>query len=187
MEVKKTSATEIAIKWGAIYVITSIVITYIIQFLNLDPDSSIKWFAMLPFVAFMFLAQKEFKDNNGGYITFGEGFKVGFLFAILSGVVLAIFTYLYYSVLSPQMLEKLLSSAEAKLAEKGTLSQEQIDQAMGFTRKLLNPVGMAIIAVIFSAISGVVVSLIGAAIVKKERSAFDVPDYADQKPTDPTV
>jgi len=187
METKKVSPVEIAIKWGAIYAITSVVIIYIFQYLNVDPDSQLKWVGLLPFVAFTFLAQKEFKDANGGFITFGEGFKVGFLVAILSSIVIAIFTYFYYSMLSPEMLDKLLASSEAKLAAKGNMSQDQIDQGMVFVRKFVTPPMLAISVVIFTAISGAIVSLIGAAIFKKERSPFDVADYQDQKPLDPTV
>ncbi|MDN3546804.1 DUF4199 domain-containing protein [Mucilaginibacter aquaedulcis] len=185
MESKKVTPISLAIKWGLIYVVTSIVITYIIQFLNLDPDSPVKWLGMVPFIAFMFLTQKELRDNNGGYITFGEAFKVGFLYSILSGIVLVVFTYLYFAVLSPEMLEKILASTEAKLAAKG-LSQEQIDQGMTFTRKFVGPKSIAIGALVSSIIMGVIVSLIGAAIFKKERSPFDVVSTSDQT-SEPTV
>ncbi|NHA07330.1 DUF4199 domain-containing protein [Mucilaginibacter sp. HC2] len=185
MEIQKTSPMPVIIKWGAIYVIASIVLTYIIQFMNVDPDSPIKWLSTLLFIGFMFLTQKEYRDVNGGYLTFGEGFKAGFLFAILSGIVLAVFTYLYFSVLSPEMLEKIVASTEAKMASKG-LSQEQVDQAMSFTKKLLSPAGVTISALISAAIMGAIIALIGAAIFKKDRPPVLISDN-DGDSFEPTV
>jgi uncharacterized membrane protein YagU involved in acid resistance len=117
-------------------------------------------------------------------MNFGKGFTAGFLFAIISGVLGAIFIYLYFAILSPEMVEKSLGAAQAKLAEKG-LTQDQIDKALGITKKYF-PVFGAIGSIIFSALMGVIVSLIGAAIFKKERSPFDVSDTNDQQ-FEPTV
>ena len=91
METKKVSSSGIAVKWSLIYLVTSIVITYLFQSLNTDPESPVKYISFLPFIAFLFLTQKECRDSLGGYMDFGKGFTVGFLFAIISGVLVAIF------------------------------------------------------------------------------------------------
>lgn len=184
MENKKVSASQPAIKWALIGLVTSIVITYAFQFLNADPNSPIKYLNLIPFVIFLFLAQKEYKDLLGGYMTFGEGFLSGFLYAVFAGVLSAIFTYLYYAILSPEMVDKILAASQSKLAEGG-MSQDQIDKAMDISRKYFAVFG-TLGALFGSAIMGAIVALIGAAIFKKERSAFDVPDTEGQAP-DPTV
>jgi len=184
MEIEKKTSTGIAVKWSLIYLVTTIVLTYISQFLNVDPESPVKYISFLPFIAFLFLTQKEYRDQLGGYMNFGKGFTAGFLFAIISGVMVAVFIYLYFAILSPEMVEKSLSTTQAKLSEKG-LSQDQIDKALDITRKYF-PVFGAIGSVIFSAFIGVIISLIGAAIFKRERSPFDAVNTNDQTP-EPTV
>jgi LytS/YehU family sensor histidine kinase len=57
---------------------------------------------------------------------------------------------------------------------------------MTFTRKFVGPKSIAIGALVSSIIMGVIVSLIGAAIFKKERSPFDVVSTSDQT-SEPTV
>lgn len=185
MEVQKASPSKPAIKWALISLITSIVITYATQFLNVDPTSSVKYFGFIPFIAFLFLTQKEYRDQLGGYITFGEGFTSGFLFSVFAGTLGAIFTYLYFAILSPEMVDKMLVTTQKQLAEKG-LSQEQIDNALNISKKYFAIIG-AVSSVFGAAIMGAVFALIGAAIFKKERSPFDVPDYEEPKPLDPTV
>jgi hypothetical protein len=185
MEVKKASPSAPAIKWALISLVTSIIITYVIQFANLDPNSPVKYIGLIPFFGFLLLTQKEYRDQLGGFMTFGEGFLSGFLYAVFTGILSAIFLYLYYAILSPEMVEKLLSSTQSQLEAKG-MSQEQIDTGMNITRKYFAVIA-AVSGVFFSAIMGVIGALIGAAIFKKERSPFDTPGYDDAKPLDPAV
>jgi hypothetical protein len=183
MENLSANPTKIATKWAAIYLVVSIVITYTFQFLNIDQASSVKYIGYLPFIAFCFLAQKEFKDQLGGYITFGQAFNPGFKYSLFSGLLLAIFIYLYLGVLSPEVLAKSMADQQTALTDKG-MSQEQIDKTIEIGTKY-GPIIGAVFTAISTLIFGCIVSLIGAAILKKERSAYDIID--DEVPSDPTV
>jgi hypothetical protein len=181
MENIAVNPKKIAFKWSLIYLVTSIVITYLFQFMNVDQSSGAKYISYIPFLVYLLLAQKEYKDGLGGYLTFGEGFSTGFLFSIFSGLLLAVFVYIYLSFLSPQIFEQAINTAQDKLTEQGNLSSQQIDTAMQITRKygvILGTVG----AVFGSAIIGAIFALIGAAIFKNPRPPFEADSY-----TDPTV
>jgi len=183
----KVSPSPTAIKWALIGLVTSIIITYAFQFLNVDPNSGLKWINYIPFIGFLLLTQKEYRDKLGGYMTFGEGFLSGFLYSVYLGILTAIFTYLYFAILSPEMVDKILAATEAKMATQG-LSQEQTDQAMGMTRKFLSPGVMAIFGLVGSLFMGAIIALIGAAIFKKERPPFiAADDYIVPTPSDPSV
>ena len=117
----------------------------------------------------------------GGYITFGEAFSTGFKYALYSGIILAVFIYLYLSILSPQVYDKAMDAAQQKLTDQGQLSSEQIDSAMAISRKygiIIGSVG----SIIGYAIIGAIIALIGASIFKTEKPLFDANSY-----TDPTV
>lgn len=172
---------NIVLKWTLISVITSIIITYVFQFANVDQNSGMKYLSYIPFMVYLFLAQKEYKDQLGGYITFGQAFSTGFKYAIFTGIILAIFIYLYLSLLSPQVFEKAMSDAQQKMTDQGQLSSEQIDSAMQISRKYGVILG-AIGSVIGSAIIGAILSLIGAAIFKHEK-----PLFVNDLDRDPTV
>jgi hypothetical protein len=179
MELPKPNPSKVAIKWALINLITGIVLTYAFQYLVPDPNSPIKYLGLIPFIAFLLLAQKEYKEQLGGYLTFGEGFSIGFRFAIFTGLMVGVFTLLYLLVLSPDAMEKIIQQTKDQLEAKGTPS-DQVDKAVSITRSLGPYLGAAG-ALIFDIIIGAIVALIGAAIFKKERSAFD-PD-----PIDPAV
>ncbi|HEY4326072.1 MAG TPA: DUF4199 domain-containing protein [Mucilaginibacter sp.] len=184
MENSLQNPTKIASKWAIIYVVTSIVITYAFQLLNIDQNSAFKFLGYIPFIAFLLLTQKEYRDQLGGYLTFGEGFSAGFRYAVFSGLLLAVFIYIYLAFLSPQVLEQSMTDQQGKMAQQG-LSQEQIDKAMEIGKKY-GPIIGAFGAAVGSAILGAIVALIGAAIFKKERSITDIENESTQY-QDPAV
>ena len=184
MENSTPNPTKVATKWALIYIGTSIVITYIFQFLNIDQNSPAKYVAYVPFIAFLLLTQKEYRDQLGGFLTFGEGFSSGFRYAVFSGLLLAVFIYLYLAILSPQILDQSMAQQQGKFAEQG-MSQEQIDKAMEIGKKY-GPIIGAFGAAIGMTIFGAIIALNGAAIFKKERTIADLENEA-ATPTDPAV
>jgi len=171
MEQLQPNPTKIATKWALIYLVTAIIITYVIQFLNLDPNSPVKYLSYLSFIAFLLLAQKEYKDQLGGYIKFGQAFSAGFRFGLFAGLLFGLFLYIYLAFLSPDMLAKSIDSQRDAMAAKG-LSEEQVEKGIEMAKKygaIFGAFGVAI----WYAILGVILGLIGAAIFKKERSPFD--------------
>jgi len=186
MESVKQSYTKVSFKWALIYLVTSIVITYAFQFLDIDQTTSpLRFLAYIPLIAFLLLAQKEYKDQLGGFMTFGQGFMAGFIYSIFIGIMAAIFTYIYFTFLSPQVWEQVLASSKDKMAENKNMSSEQVDQAMDFTRKYGTIFGAIVIAVV-TPIMGAIIALIGAAIFKKEPTVLDIEKNSDSY-TDPVV
>ncbi|HJP63330.1 MAG TPA: DUF4199 domain-containing protein, partial [Mucilaginibacter sp.] len=175
-----SNSTKVATKWALINVLTGIVLMYVFQFANVGIISPVRYVSYLPFIAFLFLAQKEFKDQLGGYMKFGEGFGVGLRYGIFSGLLLGVFIWLYYSMLSPDMYTKMLEAQREAMEAKG-MSADQVDQGMKFMNKM-GLVFVAFGAAVGSAVVAIILGLIGAAIFKKERSAFD-----QEPPADPAV
>lgn len=183
METKAPNPTAIATKWALFYLGITIVLTYAYDLLNVAADSPIKYISYLPFIGFCFLAQKEYKDQLGGFITFGKAFNPGFRYALFAGFLTAVFLYLYVSLLNPSAMQKIIELQSTKMEAQGQ-SQETIDKAADFMTKYgaaLFGVSTAIGTLIF----GCIVALVGAAILKKERTAFDIPD--EEVTSDPTV
>jgi hypothetical protein len=172
MENVKQSSTNISVKWALIYVVTSIVITYTFQFLNMDQTSAIRYLAYIPFIAFLLLAQREYKQQLGGFMTFGQGFMTGFIYSVIAGVILAVFIYLYLGILSPQVLEQSLAAQHDKYVQSG-LSEDQIAKANEIGLKYGAIFG-AVAVLIMTPIVGAIIALIGSAIFKRERTILDI-------------
>ena len=168
----KPSSTGVALKWAVIYLLISIVITYLFQFLNVDQTGGVKWLGFIPLIVFLFLAQKEYKDQLGGYISYGDAFLPGLFFSLFAGIFGAIFSYLYFAILNPAEFERILTTTQTQMEAKGS-SPDQIEAAIGFMRKggvFLITVGSAVTVIVL----GIIISLITAAILKKERSPLEI-------------
>jgi hypothetical protein len=171
MEQLASTPRKVATKWSLIYILTAIVITYVIEITKMDPNSPVKYLGYIPLIAFLLLAQKELKDQSGGYIKFGDAFMAGFLYGLFAGIMFGIFLYIYLTILSPEVFIRTVDAQRDAMAAKG-LSSEQVDKAIEITKKygaIIGAVGVAI----WYLILGIIISLIGAAIFKKERTAFD--------------
>ena len=173
----KQNSTGIAFKWAIIYVITNIVLTLAFQYLNVDPLSPVKYLVYIPFIAFLFLTQKEYRDTLSSFMTFGEGFLAGLYYSIFSGILLAVFIYIYLTFINPHMMEQTIAAQHDVLIAKG-LTEEQVETTAGITRKFGSIIAtMGVL--IGTPIAGAIIALIGAAIFKKERSPLDADSYVD--------
>jgi len=180
----KNNPTKVATKWALINAVTGIIITYAFEFLDVDQTSGVAYLTYIPFIAFLILAQKEFKDELGGYISFGDAFSTGFRYALFTGLLLALFTYIYLTWLSPAMIDKMVETTRLAL-EKNNTPDDQMEKQLEFTKQWGAIMGAFGIAVGY-AIFGAIISLVGAAILKKERSPYDIANEAVD-PSDPTV
>ena len=181
MEQLKPNPTKIATKWALINLLATIVLTYAINYLSADPNSPLKYLGYLPFMIFLILTQKEYKDQLGGFLTFGEGFSAGFRYAVYTSLLIAVFTFVYLTFLNPDVMAKAAEQARAQMQAKG-MSGDDIDKAVSMTKKIGPAIGSFIIAIV-DTIVGIIIALIGAAIFKKERSPFD----PEPETTEPAV
>jgi hypothetical protein len=169
------SSAKVAIKWSLIYLLVSIVITYAIEIAKLSPTSPVKYVTYIALIVFLLLAQKEHRDKLGGYIKFGEAFVTGLLYGIFAGLLTAVFVYLYLSVLSPEVFAQAMEQQRQALTDSGKLSTDQIDHAMEIGKKY-GPIFGAVAVVFIYSLLGVIIGLIGAAILKKEPNIYNTPD-----------
>jgi hypothetical protein len=172
IESAKPNQAGIAVKWAIINVITAIVVTYIFQLLGTDVSAPVRYLAYIPFIAFVCLAQIEYRDKASGFMTYGQGFVEGLLFGVFSGIMLAIFMYLYYAVLYPQGVDQMVAAAHDKMVAQGQ-SSDAIDTATEMTKKY-GAIFASVGGLFGTPIAAIIVSLITAAIFKKEPTIADI-------------
>ncbi len=107
------------------------------------------------------------KKELGNYITFGRAFSAGFKVAAYAGLFIAVLMILYYKVLDTKAYEDLMDMAIENAGDdenqlKGVeMMRPYMVYFIGF--------GAAVVYTFF----GLIVSLIGAAIVKKVKPLYE--------------
>lgn len=173
METVETIKTPnaLAFKSALVYTIYFLALIYIFKLAGIDqndPDSSVaekllsSMASYLPFILAIVYVQTNFKQDLGGFISFKSAFSAGFRVAAYAGLFIAVVLMLYYKVLDRAAFDRLIDTAreaagddEAKL--KGI---EMMKSYMIFF------IGFG--AAITYTLLGLITSLIGAAVIKKE-------------------
>lgn len=130
-----------------------------------QPNSATNWIMNIVnwgiMIAFMVMAVKKHRDEDlGGFITFGRAFGVGFLVTLVLSVITAVWVYVYFGFVDPDMATTIM---ENSLAQQGIEDDAMIDQ-MKFW---FSPGAMAIYGLLGSLFFGAILSLIIAAVMKK--------------------
>lgn len=118
------------------------------------------------------LAMKEFREKNGGFISYGEGLGLGSLTSAVLGLLSSAFTIFYIQFIDPNLLTQGIDQMREELERKG-MDDAQIEQALEVSQKFMSP-GIMFVSVIFGyLIMGFIFSLIIAAIMRKEKPVFE--------------
>ena len=151
---------------GAILGGISILFSIIIYVFNLYTTQWLSWLSYAILIGGIIYGNVLFANQNNNNVTFGNIFAHGFKTTSVIIVITVVYVFLSLKVLFPEMPEKILDIARKKMAENPQMTDEMIEQGIGMTKKFLLPfaIGGAIIGTAFM---GVIASLIGAGIAKK--------------------
>lgn len=161
----------LAFKSALAYAVYFLVLIYIFKLAGFDqndPNSSTAEKMMtslasyLPFILAIVYVQTNFKKDLGGLISFKTAFSAGFKVAAYAGLFIAIVLMLYYKVLDPGAFDRLMDGARAAAAGDETKLKgvEMMKSYMVFF------IGFG--AAITYTLLGLITSLIGAAVIKKD-------------------
>lgn len=178
METTTTSKSLLLIKWGIIGGLLSFLVSVVTQYSGLAEDFSetLGWVSFLVTfvinVTVLFLALKEVREQQGGFLTYGEGLGSSTLLGGLWGIVAGGFNYIYINFIDDAVIQKQMDLARQRLEDQG-LSESQIQDAEKITNMMLGP-GVQFITIVFVTVLFMfVLGLIVSGIMKREKPMFD--------------
>jgi Protein of unknown function (DUF4199) len=169
----KASFMPYALRFGVIGGIVSIIMSLIITIAG--SSASPMTFGILAMVIGLFSlvitaiiaarSVKGHRDNDlGGYITFGNAFKVAFVTLMIASLISGVFSFIYYSFIDPTFGDTMAAKMADMMQEMGSMDEAAVDAQVermkkGFTpaqqlkNMLWTPLGAAIFGVIVGAIT----------------------------------
>ena len=114
---------------------------------------------------FVFLGIRHYRNHfNGGFLSFGEGFKIGILIVLIPAVFFGLFDILYTEVINPSWSDDYYSHFAEKL--KASTPPEKLDKALSelkSNKELFdNPVMSFLLMAATVLIIGIIVTIISA-------------------------
>ena len=167
------STTALGGRYGLLTGLVSIIISFGIYALELEQNSAVRFLTMVVLVGGIVLAMRSFKEQNGGFMSYGQGLGVGMVVSSVVGLLSGAFAYLYTTVVDPGVITRMMDKARADMEAKGTMSDAQIDQALTWSAKFTTGPYMLLFSVLFTLILGLLISLVAAAFVKNPKPEFE--------------
>ncbi len=164
-----------ALKYGLIGGLALVVLSLLLDLTGLTDPTAQKgqWLGTVLSLAIFFWALyttiRQEREDRGGAITFGEGFKVGILAAFIIALISAVYMYIYVGFINPDMIEQIKEMTMENMATQG-LSDEQIEQQMQLAGKMMTPGMMTIWGFVGNFILGAIVAVVASVILKKDTS-----------------
>jgi hypothetical protein len=153
---------------GLILGLVGVVYSLIMYFLDLSLNKTQGYIFFVIQIALLYFLLKSFRDNYmHGQITYGQSVGAGVIICLYYAIIMAVFTYILYTVIDTGLIGKQLAASEEALLKKG-LPQASIDTALAMQAKIMKPGIIAPLSIITNMIWGVIISLLISIFIRKE-------------------
>ena len=117
-------------------------------------------------IVIIILATLKFKNENGGFLTWGEGVKIGLGATMISAVIAVIYTLAFMYLIDPDFQVRAMEFQQQKWLDAG-LTETQVEQFTESSKNFQGPGVITAMILAFSALLGFIISAIVSAIMKK--------------------
>lgn len=170
--VEKCSLLNNSLKYGLLTGVAMVLLALLLYVLDVNMTGWIQYVSLVLLLAGIVIGTIAYRDKcSRGYLSYGRSLGSGVLISVFVGLMMAIYSYLFFNFFDPGELLKIKQIAEEKMFEQG-LTDEQVDQAMSMTKMFYTPVFIAISGLFSMALWGTVFSLLASIFIKKNDDSF---------------
>ena len=172
MENQKITTAKTALNFGLILGGISLVYSLMLFFLDMhfqgETATSLIGYALL--IGIVLWGIMHFKKNNDDYISLSEALKKGVGTALISAIIVCIYTIVMIQYLDPEFLDKSIEYQKQKmLQENPEISVESVNKMFDMQKEFSGPFIISGFIIIFNLFFGFIISLIVGLIVKKSK------------------
>jgi NADH:ubiquinone oxidoreductase subunit 6 (subunit J) len=151
---------------GLLISLVLILIGLIIYFAGQAQNKALGWIQFCVMIGAIIWACTSYAKQMQGNVTFGNVFAHGFKVAAAIAAITAVYTFIAFKFIYPEMIDASVEEARKNMEAKGNMTDDQIKQGLDIMKKFFVPIAIGGL-LLMTAILGVVASLIGAAVAKK--------------------
>lgn len=167
-----------SLMYGIYLGVVLIILSLVFYILDMHGEN---WTAYVSYVFILggvILASVTYRDKYlNGFISYGESFKAGFLAGFFAAIIGAIFTYFFMLYLGEEFIGLMMEKAEENILESNPeIGDAELDLALNWTKKMMNPAWLSVIALLSSTFFSMVFALIASIFIKKENNSLETTD-----------
>ena len=159
-----------ALIYGAIVGFVGILLGLVLYFLNLSTENWVQWITLVVTLAVMVYCLVAYRNEYlGGYASFGQMFLMALVIGIISSILGAIYTYILYAVIDPDLSEKVRLIAEDRVLNNPRIPEGMHEDILERMEGRFTAARMTRTALIAGIIFNAIIGLILAAFIKKNQ------------------
>lgn len=169
METTKDQFWNKAMYWGFIIALASMLLTTLYYTTGNMFSRSKSWIDNAIFVAGIVLcalAYRKTLDEKNDFL-YSKALGLGVATSFFASLILALFTFVLYTYIDPELVNESLLKTEEALIESG-LSDDLIEMQIEMARKFLTPIIISISTIFSLTLSGLLAALITSIFLKKK-------------------
>lgn len=171
---KTNPLLKTAINYGAMSALASFAVFVALYYKGLNPLGPGSWLGAWIPIVFICLGTNFYRSHClNGFISYGQSFKIGFLISLASGFLFALLIYIFVTLIDGNVIEVYKEEMRIGMEEaKFIFSRDMYEQGLESIEKLTITT-IAYNDFFMKVIGGVLVSLITAAIYRKQPAEFE--------------
>ena len=115
-------------------------------------------------------AQFNYRKDNQGFMSLSQGIKIGLGMAAISGIINVLYFLVLSNIIDPEMMNKAIEMGMNEFLDQNPeASEELIEQVKDMQENFTVPVINSSMIIIFSLLTGLVVSLVTGLFLKRNR------------------
>ncbi|SKB78393.1 DUF4199 domain-containing protein [Maribacter arcticus] len=172
MEENQPKTGKFALNFGLLLGVISIIFAFMLYTVDMHYQGGIPVMSisLALSLAMVIIAMIQFKKANGGFMTFGQGLKIGVGVCLIGGIIGIIFNQIMATVIDPDMMNKAMEFQKNQLLETTKMTIEQVEAQMELGKPFTTPTMQMVFGLIFSVVIGFVLSLVPALVLKKNEN-----------------
>ena len=165
---------KVGLKWGLIVAAVSVAFSIIqMSTIGVSVELSLanSLMGLMGFVITIggaILTMRDYKSQNDGYMTLGEGFKTGMVMFAVSSIISSIYNFINFKFLNPELPEEMLNATMEALENTPNMQEEMLEMMEGFYSVLTSANFQLIGGILGGLLFGAIIAVIVAAIMKKD-------------------
>ncbi len=168
MENTKVSVWKGTLNAGIFTGLLMVLYSLLLYFLGQTLNKVLPSLGFLIFIVGLYLGIRSFRDNaRGGFLSYGQVLGAGTVMSLYIAIITAIFAYLLYAVIDPDLIVKMKDIQREMLMNRG-LSDEQIENSFKISAWTRTPWFIAASSLVGTVFWGFIISLVEGIFLKRE-------------------
>jgi len=164
----KVSVWKANLNNGIILGLAGVVFSLVLWFMDQSLNRSLGYIWLLVLIVVLYFMIKSYRDNYlKGFITYGQSLGAGVVIMLYYAIISAIFAFILYKFIDPNLTEKMLAMSEEAMVERG-MPEAAMEQGLKVQQKMMTPVVLAISSVVSTMFFGTIMSLLISIFTRRE-------------------